>query len=97
MLGRCENAARRWARGAAALACVIVAESTSGEDGDYRVYLAPDTIRFERHCADAEAHRVQAWAELGSEDGPARSLVLAHSQRGEARRPRAICEGEGRT
>ena len=86
MLGRCENAARRWARGAVALACVIVAESTLGEDGDYRVYLAPDTIRFERHCADAEAHRVQAWAEFGSEDGHARSLVLAYARHDPVRR-----------
>ena len=23
----------------------------AGEDGDYRVYRAPETVRFERHCA----------------------------------------------
>ena len=67
MPGRFETAARRWTWGVAALACVIVAEPTEGEDGDYRVYRATDTIRFERHCADAEAYQVQAWAELGSE------------------------------
>ena len=46
MLGRFETAARRWTWGVAVLECVIVAEPTEGEDGDYRVYRATDTIRF---------------------------------------------------
>ena len=54
----------------------IAAVPAVGQDEDYRVYRAPETIRFERHCADAETHRVQAYADLESEDGRARVLVL---------------------
>ena len=86
MLGRFENAARRLAGGTAVLACIIFAKSAAGEDGDYRVYRAADTIRFERHCADAEAHQVQAWTELGSEDGRVRALVLAYARHDPVRR-----------
>lgn len=68
------------------LLCVIVAQPNAGEDGDYRVYQAPDTIRFDRHCADAEPHSVEAWAELGSEDGLARALVLAYARHDAVRR-----------
>ena len=86
MPGRFETAARRWTWGVAALACVIVAEPTEGEDGDYRVYRATDTIRFERHCANAEAYQVQAWAELGSEGGRVRALVLIYARHDAVRR-----------
>ena len=40
------------------------------------------TVRFEHRCADAEPHRVQAYAEMGSEDGRARALVLVYARRG---------------
>ena len=86
MPGRFETAARRWTWGVAALACVIVAEPTEGEDGDYRVYRATDTIRFERHCANAEAYQVQAWAELGSEGVRVRALVLTYARHDAVRR-----------
>ena len=58
---------------AVAVACVFVSAPAAGEDGEYRVYRASETIRFERHCANAEAHRVQAYAELESEDGRVRA------------------------
>ena len=56
----------------------IAAVPAVGQDEDYCVYRAPETIRFERHCADAETHRVQAYADLESEDGRARVLVLTY-------------------
>ena len=80
------NAARRWTWGACALACAIVAAPASGEEGGHRVYRAPDVIRFERHCANAEAYRVQAYAELSSEHGRARALVLAYVRHDAVRR-----------
>ena len=69
----------KWStRGAAALACVLVAGSSAADE--HRVYRAHDTIRFERHCADAVAHRVQAWARIESEDSRAHALVLAYAR-----------------
>ena len=71
----------KWsARGAAALACVLVAGS-SADDNEHRVYRAHETIRFERHCADAVQHQVQGWAHIESEDGRAQALVLAYDSR----------------
>ena len=86
MLRRCESAAMRWARAAVALACVIVAQASAGEGGEHRVYQARDTIRFERHCANAEAYRVQAYAELASDQGRAGALVLAYARHDAVRR-----------
>ena len=80
------SAARRWTWGAGALACAIVAAPASGEEDGHRVYRASDNIRFERHCANAEAHRVQAYAALASEDGRARALVLAYARHDAVRR-----------
>lgn len=68
----------KWVGGAAVLGSVIVAAPAWGED--YRVYRAAESVRFERHCASAEAYRVQAFAELGSEDDRARALVLAYAR-----------------
>ena len=82
----CGRGARRWIWATAALACVIVATPAADEDDAYRVYSAAETIRFERHCANAEAHRVQAYAELESEDGGARALVLAYARHDAVRR-----------
>ena len=80
------SVARRWTGSAAALACVAFADPASGEAGQHRVYRAAETIRFERHCANAEAHRVQAYAELASERGRARALVLAYARHDAVRR-----------
>ena len=71
---------RRWAWPAGVLACIIVAVPRAGEDGDHRVYRAPETIRFDRHCADATAHQVQAYAQLESEDGRARVLAVVYAR-----------------
>ena len=71
---------------AVALACTAIAAPAPGQDANYRVYRAPDTIHFERHCADAEAYQVQAYAELESEDGLARALVLAYARHDAVRR-----------
>ena len=77
---------RRWACCAVVLPGVIVAAPVAGEAGDHHVYRAPETIRFERHCANAEAHRVQAYAELVSGDARARALVLAYARHDAVRR-----------
>ena len=69
-----------------ALACTAIAAPAPGQDANFRVYRAPETIHFERHCADAEAYRVQAYAELESEDGLARALVLAYARHDAVRR-----------
>ena len=42
------------------------------------------TVRFEHKCADAKPHQVQAYTELGSDDGRARALVLVYARRHEA-------------
>ena len=76
----------RFGRIAVAFVCAIIAAPVPGQDATYRVYRAPDTIQFERHCADAEAYRVQAYAELESEDGLARALVLAYARHDAVRR-----------
>ena len=69
-----------------ALACAAIAAPATGGNGDYGVYRASETIDFERHCADAEAYRVQAYAELESEDRLARTLVLAYARQDAVRR-----------
>ena len=48
-----------------------------GEAGR-QVFRAMQTVRFEHRCADAEPHQVQAYAELRSDDGSAKALVLAY-------------------
>ena len=72
-------------RGIAALACLLVA-ATSADAADFRAHRANDIIRFERHCADATAHQVQAWAQIESEDGRAHALVLAYARHHPVRR-----------
>ena len=63
-----------------------IAAENAGEASGYRIYRALDMIRFERHCADAEAHQVQAWAELRSVNGRARALVRAYARHDPVRR-----------
>ena len=43
------------------------------------------TVRFENKCADAIPHQVHAYAELRSEEGSARALVLVYARRGALR------------
>ena len=50
-----------------------------------RVSRAMQTLRFEEECADAGSHEARAYAELGSEDGRARALVLVYARRDAAR------------
>ena len=69
-----------------ALACTAIAASVAGGSGESGVYRASETIHFERHCADAEALRVQAYAELEPEDGLARALVLGYARHDAVRR-----------
>ena len=86
MVRRYENAKSRWARGAIVLAGVIVAQAHAGQNAEHRLYRAPDTVGFGRHCADAERHSVSAWTELGSGGGRARALALAYGRCVEERR-----------
>ena len=44
------------------------------------------TVQFEHKCADAVPRQVQAYAELRSEDGRARALVLLYARRDSVRR-----------
>ena len=76
----------RWTGLAIAFGWAIVAGVAAGEQTAHRVYRALETIRFERKCADAEPHQVQAYAELGSEDGRVRALVLAYTRHDAVRR-----------
>lgn len=50
------------------------------------------TERFDDEHADAGPHRVQAWSEIGSEDGRARALVLVYARR-DAEHPGGILVG----
>ena len=52
-----------------------------GEKAGHRVFRPMQTVRFEHRCADAEPHQVQAYAELSSNDGCARALVLVYVRR----------------
>ena len=72
--------------GAIAFTCAVVAAPAVAEEGACPVYVVPETIRFECHCADSEAHRVQAYAQLESEDGRARALVVAYARHDAVRR-----------
>ena len=72
-------------QGVAALACLLVA-ATSADADDFRAHRADDIIRFERHCADAVQHQVQAWAHIESKEGRAHALVLAYARHHAARR-----------
>ena len=45
------------------------------------------TVQFEHKCADAVPRQVQAYAELRSEDGRARALVLLYARRDPVRQP----------
>ena len=51
----------------------------------HQVFRAMQTVRFENKCADAIPHQVQAYAELRSEEGSARALVLVYARRGASR------------
>ena len=50
------------------------------------------TERFDNRHADAEPNQVQAWSEIGSEDGRARALVLAYARR-DAEHPGGVLAG----
>ena len=50
------------------------------------------TERFDDENADAGPHQVQAWSEIGSEDGRARALVLAYARR-DAEHPGRVLVG----
>ena len=58
----------------------------AAEQSGHRVFRAAETIRFERKCADATPHQVQAFAELESEDTRARALVLVYTRHDAVRR-----------
>ena len=51
------------------------------EEAGHQVFRAGQTVRFEHRCADAEPHQVQAYAQLSSDDGCARALVLVYARR----------------
>ena len=57
-----------------------------GAETYHQVFRAMQTVQFEHKCADAVPHQVQAYAELGSEDGHARALVLLYARRDAVRR-----------
>ena len=61
-------------------------EAVMGAETDHQVFRAMQTVQFEHKCADAVPHQVQAYAELGSEDGHARALVLLYARRDAVRR-----------
>ena len=93
MLGKRFSAAKGWTgmvRAMLSLVFIATVESGAAEDtgeaSGYRIYRALDTVRFERHCADAEAYQVQAWAELRSANGRARALVRAYARHDPVRR-----------
>ena len=76
----------KWpARGVAAASCIL-AGAASAANEDFRAYRADDTIRFERHCADAVQHQVQAWGQIESDDGRSHALVLAYARHHPVRR-----------
>ena len=76
----------RCAGAALALGCATIGTPAAGEESDHRLYRAQGAVRFERHCADADAHQVQAYAELQSQDGRARALVRAYARHDAVRR-----------
>ena len=86
MRGGYARAARHWLCVVVVVVCAGVAGSAAGQDSGNRIYRALETIRFERHCANAEAHRVQAYAKLESHGGRARALVLAYARHDAVRR-----------
>ena len=57
-----------------------------GDETNLQVFRAMQTVRFEHKCADAEPCQVQAYADLGSEEGHARALVLLYARRDTAQR-----------
>ena len=57
-----------------------------GDESDRRAFRATRTVRFDHACADVEPHQVQAYAELESEDGNSRALVLVYARRDPTRR-----------
>ena len=76
----------KWsARGVAAASCILAGVASAANE-DFRTYRADDTIRFERHCADAVQHQVQAWAQIESDDGRSHALVLAYARHHPVRR-----------
>ena len=60
--------------------------AATGDATDRQVFRAMQTVRLEHKFADAEPHQVQAYAELDSEDGRARALVLVYARRDAVRR-----------
>ena len=72
------------ARGAAA-SCILAGVASAANE-DFRAYGADDTIRFERHCADAVQHQIQAWGQIESDDGRSYALVLAYARHHPVRR-----------
>ena len=51
------------------------------EKAGYQLFRAGQTVRFEHRCTDAEPRQVQAYAQLMSEDGCAKALVLVYARR----------------
>lgn len=52
-----------------------------GQETGHRMFRAKQTVRFEHRCADAEPRKVQAYAELKSDNGLARALLLVYVRR----------------
>ena len=63
-----------------------------GHDTGHRVFRARQTVRFEHRCADAVPRQVQAYAELSSDDGLARALLLVYVRCDSVQR-REMCIG----
>ena len=82
---RHRRAAKRWLGATVALGFAAAVPAAAEQSG-HRVFRADETIRFERKCADATPHQVQAFAELESEDTRARALVLVYAQHDAVRR-----------
>ena len=63
-----------------------------GDETDHRVFRTKQAVQFERRCANAVPHQVQAYAELRSEDRCARALVLVYARR-DSVRPHEVVVG----
>ena len=51
------------------------------EEAGHQLFRAGQTVRFDHRCADAEPRQVEAYAQLMSDDGCAKALVLVYARR----------------
>ena len=56
-------------------------DASTRDESNQRSVQATNTVRFDNAGADVEPHKVQAYAELDSEDGNSRALVLVFARR----------------